>query len=215
MKKLLLAALVLGVSTTMFGAVSCIPINNISNETNPCLAGNLLFSNFSETHLQGVNSFGPTAVQAITFPISGNVVFSTNPNQGNANEIQEDALTFVVTGIDGGVLIFGASSSNGGNSNTDVHQVVCAGTVNVTTGVCTGGAGATLLDFHTAGGIQTPTQFFAPQSTVTVWRDSLTPAGSAMTGGSFDLQSSPEPIAMLLAGSGLALVGLLRRRRRV
>jgi len=172
-----------------------------------CTAGNLLFSNFVYSQTGGA---GPTTALTSLVFTSGNVRFNTNPNQGNISVAQESFLTFTVSGFSLTDFILGASSSNGGNGTSTVRQVVCTGTIDVA-GNCTG---TLLQDVTNAGGTATPTQFFAAQSTVNVWRDIKTPVGTAVTGASFDFQSTPEPMAFVLMGSGLVGLALFRKKRK-
>jgi len=213
MKKFILASLVAGLtSVAMAAPVPCAPIFDIStyNAGGGCIASNLLFNNFA---LAPYGTFfgtsGPVSLVAVTVG-SGNVLFDTNPNQGNSGGAQQTHLTFTVSGIDPSVLIIGASSANGGSPSTSIRQVVCAGTIDVTTGVCTG---TTLQDVTNSGGGSTPTQLFTGFNSVSVWRDMITPQGTTLTGSSIDFQSTPEPVAFVMMGTGLCALALVRSRR--
>jgi hypothetical protein len=210
MKKALLASMFAGLTSVAMAAPLCSgPTTDITSYTagGGCIAGNLLFSNFVYTALQVGE--GPTALTSLVFT-SGNVRFNLQPNQGNASIAQESFLTFTVTALDG-ALIIGTSTSNGGNGATSIRQVVCAGSIDGL-GNCT--PGPALQDVTNAGGTSTPTNSFAGQSTINVWRDLKTPAGTAITASTFDVQSTPEPMAFVLMGSGLVGLALFRKRRK-
>ncbi len=194
-------------SVAMAVPVCTAPTPDITTFAAGCSAGNLIFSNFVYSQTGGA---GPTTALTSQIFTSGNVRININPNQGNINVPQESFLTFTVTGIDLDALIIGASNSNGGNGTSSVRQVVCAGTIDAF-GNCTG---TLLQDVTNSGGTATPTNsFLNPQSTVNVWRDINTPAGTAVTASSFDFQSTPEPMAFVLMGSGLVGLALFRKRR--
>jgi len=207
MKNLMAALMFVGITSVAMAAPACTaPTPNITTFFAGCEAGNMLFSNFVYTPTGGA---GP-ATSVSSIPIAnGNVTFNTNPNQGSSVNSQESILTFTVATLDINAFIIGASSSNGGNGTSTVRQVVCAGTISAT-GVCTG---TLLQDVTNAGGTATPTQSFAGQNTVSVWRDINTPINTAVTAASFDFTATPEPIAFVLMGSGLVGLALFRKRR--
>jgi hypothetical protein len=171
-----------------------------------------LFTNFALT--PGVGTFGspgPMSIVEITVA-GGNVSFDTNPNQGSSGGAQRDRFTFSVSGLEPGVTIIGASSQNGGSGATSIRQVVCSGAIDLDTGACTG---FLYQDVTNAGGTATPTTLFAAAATsVNVWRDIVTPQGTTLTGTSFDFQSTPEPVAFVLMGSGLCALAMVRNRRK-
>jgi len=209
MKKVLLASMFAGLTSVAMAVPLCSgPTFDITSYTagGGCISSNVLFSNFVYTPLQGGE--GPTSLTSIVYN-PGNVRFNLQPNQGNGTIAQESILTFNVTGLYGAFII-GTSTSNGGNGITSIRQVVCAGTINAA-GTCTG---TLLQDVTNAGGTSTPTNSFASQSTISVWRDVKTPAGTAITASTFDVQSTPEPIAFVLMGSGLVGLALFRKRRK-
>jgi hypothetical protein len=138
------------------------------------------------------------------------VTFNINPNQGSSLNAQTSTLAFGVNTVSGAVGITGASSANGGSPPSTIRQVVCAGTINFATGACTG---TLLQDVTDVGGTQTLTQYFAGQSAVNVWRQIVTPQGSTVTGASFDF-AIPEPLSIVLLGSGLLALGMIARRAR-
>jgi hypothetical protein len=144
-------------------------------------------------------------------PTGDNVIFNVNNNQGSASLTQTQTLTFTVTLASTAKAsgIFGASNSNGGSSipNSTIREVVCTGTIDVN-GNCISGV---LLWDVTNGGGTTSSKNFAGVTSVNVWRQSVTPAGASITGGSFDF-STPEPLSVLLVGCGLLGIGLVRRR---
>lgn len=211
MKKVVLASMFVGLSSMATALPLCSPASDVTSFTagGGCTVGNLQFSNFVYTAVSGPGE-GPTALTSFS-NIGGNVLLNLQPNQGNGTLAQNSILTFTVTGLDASVLIIGTSSSNGGNGSTSVHQVVCAGAIDGS-GNCT--PGPALQNITNAGGTATPTSLFAPQTTVNVWRNVLTPAGTAVTASTFDVQSTPEPVALALVGSGLIGLALFRKRRK-
>jgi hypothetical protein len=215
MKRLFLVALVLGVSTTIFGAaIPCAPppADVLSYNPDGCFAGPGSFSNFSVNLVAGA----PGPVILVSSNVVGfDVTLNINPSLNNPAGAEEDMFSFTATGL-GGSTIIGVSASNGGNPNTSVHQVVCTGAINLLTGACTG----TVLQDITLAGTQTtggPLPLLVPGSytTVNVWRDNQAPGSSTMTGGSVDFLFSPEPGVFVLMGSGLCALALLRRKSRV
>ena len=210
---LMLATMTAGLSSlAMAAVVPCVPIfNATSYNPDGCVAGNLLFTNFSLTpDVSSFGSSGPMSIVAITIA-GGNVSFDTNPNQGSSGGAQRNRLDFPVAGADPSVLIIGASSQNGGNASTSIHQVVCTGSIDLLTGTC---SGTLLQDVTNAGGTATPTNSFAGVSSVNVWRDIITPQGTTITGTSFDFQATPEPVAFVLMGTGLCALALVPHRRK-
>jgi hypothetical protein len=210
MKKVLLTAMFAGLTSVAMAVPLCSgPTPDITsfNALGGCTASNLLFSNFTFTPTGGA---GPTAALSSLVFTPGNVRLNINPNQANSTVAQESILTFTVSGLDASALIIGASSSTAGNPGSTLRQVVCAGSID-TLGNCTG---TLLQDVTNGGGGVTPTQFFAGQSTVNVWRDAKTPLGTTMTGTTTDFQSTPEPVAFVLMGSGLVGLALFRKRRK-
>ncbi|MEO8126249.1 MAG: PEP-CTERM sorting domain-containing protein [Bryobacteraceae bacterium] len=213
MKKAILTLIFGGISSIAMAVPVCTtPTPDITSFTagGGCTAGNLLFSNFIYTGT-GLGE-GPTALSSINFSIPGNVRLNLNPNQGNGAVPQSSTLMFNVSGLDVSATIIGTSSSNGGNGATTIHQIVCSGLNSIDlAGNC---SGTVLQDVTNAGGTATPTNSFAAQSDVSVWRQVVTPTGTAVTGSSFDVQSTPEPVAFALMGSGLIGLALFRKRRK-
>jgi|SwirhisoilCB3_FD_contig_91_597656_length_1390_multi_2_in_0_out_0_1 hypothetical protein len=215
MKKLLLVALVLGVSTTIFGAATpCAPppADVLSYNPDGCIAGSGLFSNFAVNLVAGA----PGPVILVSTVVAGlDVTLNINPSLNNPVGAEEDMFSFTVTALGGGTIL-GVSASNGGNPVTSVHQIVCTGAITLLTGACAG----TVLQDITLAGTQTtngPLPLLVPGSytTVNVWRDNQAPGSSTMTGGSVDFLFSPEPGVFVLMGSGLCALALLRRKSRV
>ncbi len=210
MKKIILASMFVGLSSVAMAVPVCsAPTPDITSFTagGGCTVGNLLFSNFVYTG-SGLGE-GPTALTSIIL-IPGNVRFNMNPNQGNLSLLQTSTLTFTVSGLDADALIIGTSTQSGGTGGATIHQVVCTGAIDIN-GNCTG---TVLQDVTNGANGITPTNSFAPQASVNVFRNVITPAGSTFTGGSFDVQATPEPIAFALMGSGLIGLALFRKRRK-
>ena len=213
MKKLILASMFAGISSVAMAAVvPCTPIlNALSLNPDGCTINNLLFSNFALTSAAGsFGTTGPMSFVDITIA-DGTVLFDLNPNQGTSAGAQRARFTFSVAGLDPSVLILGASSANGGSPATSIRQVVCTGSIDLLTGTC---SGTLLQDVTNAGGTATPTTSFAGVSSVNVWRDTITPQSTTITGASFDFQATPEPVAFVLMGTGLCALALVRSRRK-
>ena len=209
MKQLILASLLVGISSVAMAVPVCSgPTLDITSFTagGGCISGNLLFSNFVYS---GSNGSGPTGLTSIISG-GGNILFNLQPNQGSSLGAQSSFLTFTVSGLDLNALIIGTSSSNAGGTTTSVRQVVCSGSIDAS-----GNCSATLLqDVTNAAGTATPTNSFAPQTSINVWRNVITPINTAVTASTFDVQSTPEPVAFALMGSGLIGLALFRKRRK-
>lgn len=212
MKNFITALLFVGITSVVMAAPACIPVGDVTS-LNPggCTANGLLFQNFALTPALG--SFpgaGPLAVLVIT-TANGNVLLDTNPNQGNTGGLQRLFFTFDVSTLDPFALIVGASTANGGSVGTSIRQVVCAGAITLTTGAC---GGTLLQDVTNAGGTATPNTAFAGVTSLSVWREMITPINTTITGASVDFQATPEPVAFALMGSGLCALALIQRRRK-
>ena len=198
-------------SVAMAAVVPCAPIDVLLLNPDGCTVNNLLFSNFALTSAPGsFGNTGPMYFAEITVA-GGNVLFDLNPNQGTSAGAQRARFTFSVSGLDPATLIIGASSQNGGSPSTSIRQVVCTGSIDLLTGTC---SGTLLQDVTNSGGTATPTSSFAGVSSVNVWRDTITPQNTVITGASFDFQATPEPVAFVLMGTGLCALALVRSRRR-
>lgn len=209
MKKYILASMFVGLTSVAMAVPVCSgPTFDITSFTagGGCTSGNLLFSNFVYS---GTNGSGPTTLTSIISG-GGNILFNLQPNQGSTVTAQSSSLTFTVAGLDVSSLIIGTSSSNGGSASSTVRQVVCSGLIDAL-GNCTG---TLFQDVTNTAGTLTPTNSFAPQGSVNVWRKVITPINTAVTGTTFDVQSTPEPVAFALMGSGLIALALFRKRRK-
>ncbi|MGH9720424.1 MAG: PEP-CTERM sorting domain-containing protein [Bryobacteraceae bacterium] len=208
--KVLAAFLIVGVAT-LSAAPACTPTANILNYngTGGCESLGLLFSGFV-FGTSGAGTIGPQVV--ITIDTNNPIVtFNLNPNQGSSQNDQTSTLAFNLNTVSGAAGITGASSANGGTPGSSIRQVVCAaGTINFATGAC---GGILLQDVTNVGGTATLTQYFAGQSSVAVWRQTITPQGNTVTGASFDF-AIPEPLSIVLLGSGLLALGIIARRAR-
>ena len=209
MKKLILASLLVGISSVAVAVPVCSgPTGDITSYTagGGCTSGNLLFSNFVYT---GSNGSGPTVLTSIISG-NGNILFNLQPNQGSSVSAQNSILAFHITGLDLNALIIGTSSSNAGSIGSSIRQVVCSGSIDAL-GNC---SGTLFQDVTNGASSATPTNSFAPQSSVNVWRKVVTPINTAVTASTFDVQATPEPVAFALMGSGLIGLALFRKRRK-
>ncbi len=213
-KFIILGGLILS-ANAMFGAVACAPPPAdvlTYNASGGCFAGPGLFQNFAVSLVTGGG--GPVVMVSAT-TVGTDVTLGLNPNLNNPSGVEEDIVSFTATGLFG-ALIYGASSSNGGNPVTTVHQIVCSGTITLATGAC---SGTVLQDITQSGGQTTggPISFAGNvgYASVSVWRDASAPGNATMTGGTTDLLFGPEPGMLMLVGSGLCGLALLRRKNRV
>jgi hypothetical protein len=212
MKKIALLGLLAGIVPAAFADPNCVTIpptqSNITNLNPGCVQGGIDFTNFLITIIQApVPNIAVTSLAS--FP-GGDTQFVINPNLGEQFNADEKKLTFTVNALDG--FINGWSLTGGGSTNSTIREVLCAGTVDLT-GAC---VGTTVLDTTQTGNFNTGIVPLAPTfGTLSVFQDFKTPIGAALTGAGFDFQVSPEPGMLVLLGSGLCGLALLRRRARL
>jgi hypothetical protein len=175
--------------------------------------GQLTFSNFEVVNPNG-DAIGTVDVNTSTYDsVTGDVSLNLNPN---LQASQDEGFLFEVTG---GVTQLDLSL--GGNDAT-VTERACSTPI-PTSGpnafLCPGTQLGTVSDFSNDPNAPVFSLPFSSTSPIYIFKDIETGAGTPAGAGqlseldqSFEVSSVPEPISLLLLGSGLLGLGLLRRR---
>jgi hypothetical protein len=177
--------------------------------------GQLTFSNFAVVNPDG-DAIGAVDINTATYDsVSGEVSLNLNPNLGSG---QDEGFMFEVTG---GVSQLDLSL---GGTDATVTERACTSPI-PTTGpaafLCPGTQLGAVSDFSDDPNAPVFSLPFASTSPIYIFKDIETGSGSPAGSGqlseldqSFEISSVPEPVSLVLLGSGLLGLGLLRRRAR-
>lgn len=182
--------------------------DNPVDGTTVVVCGGLTFDNFEVVNPTG----GATGLIDITqYTDTGcgtEICISFNPNlQAN----QDEALEFEVTG---GISDIDMSVGGQNASITETACTVPVPTSGIDLGICP--SGDILGQITVSSGEANQPVFSTPFSTtspVYIFKDINTGSGGALSEFTQSFQT-PEPVSMVLLGSGLLALGLLRRRSR-
>ena len=180
--------------------------------------GQLTFSNFSVVNPNG-DAIGAVDINGATYDsVTGTVDLNLNPNLGSG---QDEGFMFEVTG---GVTQLDLSV---GGTDATVTERACSTpipTSGPTAFLCPTAQLGTVSDFSNDPNAPVFSLPFASTSPIYIYKDIETGSGLPGSGTgagqlseldqSFEISSIPEPVSMVLLGSGLLGVGLLRRRAR-
>ena len=163
------------------------------NAQGGCTIDGLLFSDFFVDPIPG----SPNNVIAMGSGIvNGIVLFQLNPNLGLTTNIEDIHFFFKVSTLDGSANIFGVDLSVSG-FGANVNENVCSG--QWVLGIC---SGTILTTLSADSGAPTVNGFFAPQSSIFVFKD------IGVQGGAGSLSSFTQSFHVPDGGSTLALLGL-------
>lgn len=187
-----------------------------------CTIGGLTFENFIVLGASGIPPFQVDLVDASTAPAGGgttSVFLTFNPNLGNAEMPEDIYFYFTVRGGVTQIDLSGVSLPGSGTSQPSIGEVACASPIPMP-----GEAGANLCPEGTqraaltvfAGAAGQSSSTFTNTSPLYIFKDIQTPAGTVMSSftQSFTTTQAPEPISLILMGSGLLGLGILRRVRK-
>lgn len=163
-----------------------------------CQVANLVFSNFSAQNAGNVPS---PAVYLVNAGIYGNSAFlNFNPMMGNSQVEQDIHFWFKVTGAHQGADL------HVGGSGASINEIVCSGPFGAWN-QCTG----TILANLVASSGQFVVGYYNA-SQAWIFKDIYHAKGGHLTDFTETFVIIPEPVTLLLIGSGLLGLGLLRRR---
>lgn len=216
MKKTLMLMLLAVVFTGVSSAVTITCASGLSvNPGNPVInCGPLIFDNFQVLNVSGGAS-GRFDINVVTFDdVTGQVIINGNPNLGSNQHF--DLFFRVRGGID-------SIDLSVGGTNGTVTERACLNPIPTggpLANLCTNAAGTMSVPplgqvtVH-SGDVGQP--FVAPfviTTPVYIFKDIATGVGGGMSTMNQSFHSVPEPVSMLLLGSGLLAFGIIRKRRR-
>lgn len=182
-----------------------------------CTVGDLLFSNFSYTG-SGTNPISASQITVDTVSNDGLGLSFHAPWTAAAGMTTDGTIDFTVTVLGGGSVLedFGLAQTSGvsGNGSASVAEDGCGPAPCLATG-----GSIYVLTFQDSGErIAQGETTFAPVNSVSVEKDISVNGNNGFATISVvqdTFSQVPEPVSMGLMGGGLALLGLVRLRRRV
>ncbi len=223
----ILVAGILASSVIAMAAPTCGPVADVTtlNAGGGCTVGPLLFSNFVLTSASPGHPASPqiSIVQAYLGPASDYYIqFAATLLGTDFAAVQDLHFSFQVQKLGGGTgpqigylsIDPGPPASSGNSSH--VQEVWCDQPINQGTGSC---PGTVLLSSSVfVGNPPSKTTALLPAGGIGyVWKDIQADQSTAQLAGSLRLFTEgfgiPEPMTMALSGLGLALIGLLRRKK--
>ncbi|MBV9762118.1 MAG: PEP-CTERM sorting domain-containing protein [Acidobacteriaceae bacterium] len=181
-----------------------------------CTVGDLLFSNFSYTG-SGTNPISASQITVDTVSNDGIGLSFHAPWSAGAGMTTDGTIDFTVTVLGGGSLLedFGLAQTSGvsGSGSASVAEDGCGPAPCLATG-----GSIYVLTFQDSGERQAQGETtFAPVNSVSVEKDISVNGNSGFATISVvqdTFSQVPEPVSMGMMGGGLALLGLVRLRRR-
>ena len=182
-----------------------------------CEIGDLLFSNFSYTG-SGTNPIGAGQITVDTVTNDGIGLSFHAPWTAAAGMTTDGTIDFTVTALSGGNVLedFGLAQTSGvsGDGSASVAENGCGPAPCLATG-----GSIYVLTFQDSGARSAQGETtFSPVSSVSVEKDISVNGNTGFATISVvqdTFSQVPEPVSMSLMGGGLALLGLVRLRRRV
>ena len=191
----------------------------------------ILFSNFSLVQSGNAASGGGAGIAVSPISTPGNEGFLFNPAIGvsGSGNTWDDLISYTAcvttdrmtcsgaVGISNLELSFNGAFTGTGSTNVTEHYCFNPTTTPVGPGCLTPGMGGGQIQVTNPPPTFTAQVFFAPQSAVAVSKDIFATTGSngtANISSVINQFSTPEPMSLVLLGSGLLGLGMVRRRVR-